>query len=318
MTSRRRIGEVGEHRWLRGLLDTVGSRQRARHVLIGPGDDAAVLRGERRPWVVTTDAQREGVHFRAGWAPWSGLGRRAFRVNASDLAAMGAVPRAALLALEVPRRMMVRDLSAFVRGFATEGRRLGAPLVGGDVSGGSRFGATVTLLGVLPGRAVTRAGARPGDVLFVTGHLGATAWAVRERRAGRRSRLPMPPIRLQTGIALAGIASAMLDVSDGVVQDLHHLCRASRVGARLEIDQLPLAPGWRRAGARGRVLAVTGGEDYELLFTVPPGRLRRFARTALGCTVTRIGTIVPGQGVRAIDGHGRSVRIRHAGFDHFR
>jgi thiamine-monophosphate kinase len=286
-------------------------------VSIGPGDDAAVLAPERRPWVVTTDAQRAGVHFRVGWLSWGGLGRRAFRVAVSDLAAMGAAPRAALLALEVPRRFEVRSLSAFVRGFAAEGRRHGAALVGGDVSAGPCFGATATLLGVLRGRAVTRGGARPGDAVFVTGRLGAAAWAVRERRAGRRARLPLPPVRLEAGVALAPVASAMLDVSDGLLQDVTHLCRASGVGAVLELDRLPVIPACRRLGRSGRLLAATGGEDYELLFTVPRAGLPRLARARLGCAITRIGTIVPGRRVELVDAEGRLVRCRRAGFDHF-
>jgi thiamine-monophosphate kinase len=315
MTVRRRIGEVGEHRWLRGLLGTAGTSGPS--VLLGPGDDAAILRGDRRPWVVTTDAQREGVHFRAGWASWRTLGRRAFRVNASDVAAMGAVPRAALVALAVPARMAAADVTAFMRGFEAEGRRAGVVLVGGDVSAARQFGATVTLLGIVPGRVVTRSGARPGDALFVTGALGAAAWAVRARRTGRAVPWPLPPMRLRAARVLAGIASAMLDVSDGLVQDAGQLCRASGVGVVLDLARLPLAPRCRRAGARGRRLAATGGEDYELLFTVPPHRVARLGRASLGCRVTRIGTVVAGAGVRVVDA-GAPVRLRHAGFDHFR
>jgi thiamine-monophosphate kinase len=315
-TRRRRIGDVGEHRWLQALLGGLASVRGGR-VLIGPGDDAAVLRAERRPWAVTTDAQREGVHFRAGWMSWARLGRRAFRVNASDLAAMGALPRAALLALEVPRYLETDALAAFVRGFAAEGRRSGGLLVGGDVSVGPRFGATVTLLGVLPGRAVTRAGARPGDAVFVTGRLGTAAWAVRERRAGRAAPVPLPPSRLPTGAALAPLASAMLDVSDGLVQDLGHLCRASRVGAVLELDRLPVAAACRTLGRRGHLLAATGGEDYELLFTVPATHLPRLARAHAGCRVTRIGTVVRGAGVTLRDDDGRTVHASRGGFDHF-
>jgi thiamine-monophosphate kinase len=318
MPARRRIGDLGEHRWLRGLLGGLASIGRTTGVLIGPGDDAAVLRPESRPWVVTTDAQRAGVHFRVGWLSWRDVGRRTFRVTASDLAAMGAIPRAALLALEVPRRFEVRALTAFVRGFAAEGRRRGAPLVGGDVSAGPCFGATATVLGVLRGRAVTRAGAQPGDAVFVTGRLGAAAWAVRQRRAGRRVRLPLPPVRLDVGVELAPVASAMLDVSDGLLQDMAQLCRASRVGAVLELDRVPVAPACSRLGRPGRVLAATGGEDYELLFTVPRARLRRLGRVRLGCAITRIGTIVSGGGVVLVDGEGRHVAWRRAGFDHFR
>jgi thiamine-monophosphate kinase len=318
MKARRRVADVGEHRWLRTLLAALGPIAGRQGIVVGPGDDAAVLRPGRRPWVVTTDAQREGVHFRAGWLSWTALGRRAFRVNASDLSAMGSLPRAALLALEVPARFEAAALTAFVRSFAAEARRHGASLVGGDVSAAPRFGAVVTLLGVLPGRAARRNAARPGDAVFVTGRLGAAAWAVRARRAGRRAPLPLPPVRLAAGRALASLAGAMIDVSDGVLQDLGHVCRASGVGAELRLDRLPVTPSWRRLGRRGRLLAATGGEDYELLFTVPQARLARLARAALGCRVTRIGTIVRGRGVRVLDAGGRPLHVPHGGFDHFR
>jgi thiamine-monophosphate kinase len=313
--SRRRIAEVGEHRWLRQLIGTL--RRGGAGVWIGPGDDAAVLRPERRPWVVTTDAQRAGVHFRAGWWSWDQLGRRAFLVAASDVAAMGAAPRAALLALEVPRRFDVAALSAFVRGFAAEGRRHGGSLVGGDVSAGPRFGATATVLGIPRGRVLTRAGARAGDVIFVTGRLGATAWAVRQRRAGRRVRMPLPPARFAASAALARVASAMIDVSDGLLQDMAHLCRASRVAAVLELDRLPATAPCRALGRRGRLFAATGGEDYELLFTVPAARVARLGRVRPGCRITRIGTIVGGSGVTVRDADGRTVHAARTGFDHF-
>jgi thiamine-monophosphate kinase len=304
----------GEHRWLRRLL--AGLEGSSSAVPVGPGDDAAVLRAERRPFVVTTDALHEGVHFRRGWASWPVLGRRALRASLSDLSAMAAAPRASVLALGVPRGMAAHDLHAFARAYAAEGRRHGAPLVGGNVSRAARFAATSTVLGVLPGTAVTRAGARPGDALFVTGSVGGMAAAVRARRANRRAALPLPPVRVAAGLALAGIASAMIDVSDGIVQDLGHVCRASRVGAEVDLSRLPLAASCRRLGAAGRILAATGGEDYELLFTVPTARLRRLAAARLGCRVTRIGTILPGRRVRLRAG-ARVVRVRHEGFDHF-
>jgi thiamine-monophosphate kinase len=312
---RRRIAEVGEHRWLRELLGAL--RRDGTGVWIGPGDDAAVLRPERRPWVVTTDAQRAGVHFRPGWWSWRDLGRRAVLASASDVAAMGAAPRAALLALEVPSRFDVAALSVFVRGFAAEARRHGGALIGGDVSAGPRFGATSTVLGIPRGRVVTRAGARPGDAILITGHLGATAWAIRERRAGRRVRMPLPPARFAGGAAVAPLASAMIDVSDGLLQDMGHLCRASRVRALLELDRLPVAAPMRALGRRGRLLAATGGEDYELLFTIPVARLARLARARPGCRITRIGTVVHGSGVVLRDAGGRTVQASHAGFDHY-
>jgi thiamine-monophosphate kinase len=312
-----KVRQIGEHGWLRAVLPHLAAAARRRDVLVGPGDDAAVLASAGRPLVLTTDALREGVHFRSGWAPWPLLGRRAFRANASDLAAMGAVPRAALLALDVPPAMPVRALTAFVRGFAADARRHGAALVGGNVSRGARFGATVTLLGTLPGPAVTRDGARPGDTIFVTGRLGAAAFAVRALRAGRAGRLPLPPVRLRAGVRLASLASAMLDVSDGLVQDLGHLCRASHVAARRDLALVPCVPEAVRLGRAGRLVAATGGEDYELVFTVPAANLGRLARARLGCAVTPIGVIERGRSVRVVDA-GRAVRVGRVGFDHLR
>jgi thiamine-monophosphate kinase len=169
---------------------------------------------------------------------------------------------------------------------------------------------------------VTRAGAHVGDGVYVTGALGAMGAAVRALVAGRRGRLPAVPDRGAVGPQLAGVASAMIDVSDGLVQDLGHVCRASGVGAVVEAARLPVAASCRRAlGARAAVFAATAGEDYELLFTVSPRRAGALSRIAsrLGCRVTRIGTIVAGRpAVRLVDAGGRAIVPPRGGFDHFR
>jgi len=319
---KRRLRDVGEHPWLRSLLRELARGGGDARVIVGPGDDAAVVRAGRRPVVLTTDTLVEGTHFRAGWWSPAALGERAFRINASDVAAMGARPTFALLAIEAPGTTAVADLDALVRGFARAACRAGAVLVGGNLAAGPHLAVTVALLGTVSGRVATRAGARVGDGVYVTGALGASGAAVRARAAGRRVRMPAVPDRGAAGPRLAAVASAMIDVSDGLLQDLGHVCRASGVGAVIEAVRVPVAAACRRAqGAHAPLFAATSGEDYELLLTVPPRRAGALSRIApqLGCRLTRIGTIVAGRPtVRLVDARGRTVPSPHGGFDHFR
>jgi len=318
----RRLQDVGEHRWIAHLLARLGRGGRDGQVVVGPGDDAAAVRVGRTTLLLTTDTLGEGAHFRAAWAAPRALGRRAFAANASDVAAMGGRPRFALLALEAPARTPVATLDAVVAGFAAAARRAGARLVGGNVAAGPRLALTVALVGTAPGRVVTRAGARPGDLVYVTGALGASGAAVRRLARGGRAALPVPPSRVEAGVALARVAHAMIDVSDGLVQDLGHLCRASGVAAEVALARVPVAPACRRAlGARAAEFAATAGEDYELLVAVPPRAARRLPALArrLPCPLTPIGRIVSGPpAVRVLDAAGRAVRLRRGGFDHFR
>jgi len=171
------------------------------------------------------------------------------------------------------------------------------------------------------GPVVTRAGARPNDGLYATGVFGAAGLAVRDLKAGRRGRLPEPPRRVRVGVALARVASAMIDVSDGLVQDLGHVCRASRVDADVELAALPVAAACRRAlGTAAPAFAAVGGEDYELVVSVPARRLPALRRLApsLGCRLTRIGRVIAGRGrVRVEDAAGRQIALARRGFDHF-
>jgi len=318
----RLLRDVGEHAWIARIMRRLGATRVDRRVLLGPGDDAAAIRPGRRPLLLTTDTLIEGVHFRAGWAPPAALGRRAFAVNASDLAAMGAAPTFALLALEAPASLRVSDLDALVMGFARAARQAGARLVGGNLAAGPHLAITATLLGEAPGPVVARAGARPGDALYVTGTLGGAGLAVRALRAGRRTRWPVPRLRVRAGRLLAPLAHAMIDVSDGLVQDAGHLCRASRAGAEIWAARLPVAPACRRAlGAGAALFAATAGEDYELLVALPPRaeRALRRVRRRLACRLTRIGRIVAGRPVvRLVDAAGRPLAPPRPGFDHFR
>jgi thiamine-monophosphate kinase len=309
-----------EHGWIRGMIRTLGRAGRA--VVIGPGDDAAALRPSARPLLVTTDALVEGTHFRRSWIAPRALGARAYATNASDVAAMGGRPLAAVMALAVPRGVATATLDGIVSGFAAAARVHGASLVGGNVTRGRDLAVTVTLLGIAGPRIVTRGGARPGDHVFVTGTLGATATAIAGLRAGRPARLPPVPDRVRAGALLARVASAMIDVSDGLLADADHVGRASGAALWIARERIPVAAACRRRfGRRAATVAATAGEDYELLCTVPARRLAALARLLprLGCALTPIGVVVRGPGGATLaDATGRPIRVRARGFDHLR
>ncbi len=306
-----RLGDIGEF----GLIDRIESAlQRAgsasgSSVVLGIGDDAAVLRlraGE--DVVVSTDALVEGVHFRWEHEPGSSIGRRAMAAALSDLAAMGARPLGVVIAMAAPPRLEMTRLDALVRGLAAAARRWQAPLVGGNIARSPGCSLTLTALGaVRRGRALRRDTARPGDRLFVTGTLGGAALSVaRAARSGLRAGSgSAPEPRLEVGRALARLPGigAVIDVSDGLLADLGHVLRASRVGAALDSARVPrprgFAAGCETLGLDPLSLALTGGEDYELLFTtraaVPSAAV---LRRRLGVRVTQIGRIEARRGLR--------------------
>jgi thiamine-monophosphate kinase len=271
-------------------------------LVLGPGDDCAVLQ-PRPGWelAITTDAVREGIHFGPLFRPEE-IGHKALAVNLSDLAAMGARPRWFLVALELPAALGARTLDGIARGMARLARAEGIVLAGGNITLGDRLGLTLTAIGeVRPGALLRRDGLRPGDSLAVTGTLGEAALGLRRLQAGTRRGAGAqlrPVARVAAGLALLGIATCAIDVSDGLAQDLSHLCRRSGCGAELWIESLPRRP----AVAREQDwlgLCLSGGEDYELLFGFPPARLRalrtRLAR--LGVPLSIVGRATTGGGV---------------------
>jgi thiamine-monophosphate kinase len=294
-------------------------------VLIGIGDDAAVLRPPRgEDLAMTVDAVVEGVHFDRSFSA-ADIGWKALSVNLSDLAAMGARPLWALCALATPRGEPRARLAGIGRGLAACASAHGVALVGGNVSRARELSLTITAVGgVRRGRALGRAGALPGDVLLVSGTLGDAALGLRSGASAplrRRQRRPIP--RLALGQALAPLAHAAIDVSDGLVQDLGHLCRASAVGAIVHLSQIPLSREYRRAveGAPDPLeAALSGGEDYELVLAIPRARVRaaRALADAVGVPLTPIGEAIRGSGVTAVDAAGRPYRPRRAGHDHLR
>ena len=301
-------------------------------VRVGIGDDAAVLAGDRRrDWVVTTDWLIEGVHFRRQTHPPRAVGWKALARSLSDLAATAAQPRYALVALAVPSATSARWVDEFFAGVKALADRHGVRLVGGDLSSASQIMIDVQALGVVErGRAALRRGARPGDVLFVSGtlglsHLGLAALRrgrAREfRRAVRFHLYPEPRVRLARLLARRGV-TAMIDVSDGLSTDLAHLAEASGVGARLAADKVPVvrltAAEERRLGVTPWALAANGGEDYELLFTLPPRRAARLPLKLAGVRLTAIGEITRGRGLALVGPSGRARPLSVRGWDHFR
>lgn len=315
---------LGEFELIERYLSRLGAGRD--DVALGVGDDAALLRppsGLELAW--STDTIVAGVHFPADLPP-EDVGYRSLAVNLSDLAAMGAEPAWALLALTVPRadEEWVRGFALGLHGLA---REHGMAVVGGDTTRGP-LSVTVTVLGCVPaGQALRRHGARIGDGVWVSGAPGDAAAGL-AALSGRldgppgilaplidRFRRPQPRVAL--GLVLRGVASACIDVSDGLAADLGKLCAASGVGASLDTTRLPLSAAMRGAmePARAHRCALAGGDDYELVFTAPPGTDCVALGHGAGIALTRIGVIEAGTGVR-IDGRLAAPELDH-GFDHF-
>jgi thiamine-monophosphate kinase len=309
-------------------------------LLQGIGDDAAVLRP--RPGfdlVVTTDLLVEGVDFRLdeGWASPRDLGHRALAVSLSDAAAMGARPRFCLLSVGVPRALWRgRFLEGFYEGVRALAGKHGVLIIGGDTSrtpGGVVID-SIVLGEVRRGRALTRGGARAGDQIFVTGALGGAAGGLKilerasvrtsrrraESRLLLRQRRPGPRVGWGALLSEKGLATSLIDLSDGLSSDLAHVCRESGVGARVEAASLPVDPLLARAGFdadEALRLALDGGEDFELLFTADPRKAARLPREVEGVPATRVGEVTKERGKVRLVRDGRAGLLEPGGFEHF-
>ncbi len=306
----------------------------------GIGDDCAVLRTAGQPWLVTTDALVEGVHFRLETNPPFRLGKKCLAVNLSDIAAMGGIPRFAFLNLGLPRPVPRGFLSPFIKGLKEEAERFSVALAGGDThQSPQRIAIGLTVIGEAAGTIAYRSGAKVGDRLYVSGTLGQSAAGFRlltkfqkhppSLRPGVFRELlkahqdPEPQVALGHFLVRHRLVRAMIDLSDGLASDLRHICRASGVGAVLDADQIPLSPALRSAADLLRTapleLALTGGEDYQLLFSVPKDLaekvetrvVKQFKRP-----VYPIGEITSGQKI-FIKFPKRVRLLKETGFDHF-
>jgi thiamine-monophosphate kinase len=325
-----RLSQLGEF----GLIERIRRSARAgRGVRLGIGDDAAWLENLSSSSLVTADLLLEGVHFNLDWTSLFDLGHKSLAVNISDIAAMGGVPAYAIVSLGVPASFLSRQVHEFYRGMNSLARKSAISIVGGDTSAAGSLLISVCLIGHAPHRPISRRGGRVNDDIYVTGTLGdaALALALLKRKSPelrrseasyllKRHHQPTPRVRAGFLLARKKLAAAMIDVSDGLLQDLGHICKASRVGAVIWEENLPRSRRYREL-AHDSGWALCGGEDYELLFCA-----RRHRRAAIqevakqaGVPITRIGTCVAStQGITVLDGRGGKVKPPLArGHDHF-
>ena len=313
------LDEFAKIEWLKARFELDGY---SNEVLVGIGDDAAVIDFGGRPSIVTVDTHVEDVHFRRDLLSCRELGYRALVAAVSDVWAMAAMPAASLIAMTLPPSVSDGDFRELIEGIAEAAIRTGAKVIGGNLSAGASLTVTTTALGTPRRKPLTRAGARPGDRVYVTGTLGASALglAVLESRASRTEHAPgfierwkRPPINAYAVDVLAAVATAAVDVSDGALQDLGHLCAASGVGAILHAGSVPTATGYETTCAALDLdptgLALTGGEDYELIFTAPECS----EAEEIG---TEIGKVVEGMGTRVLNEAGAQIDLGRAGFRH--
>lgn len=296
---------------------------RRQEIIGGIGDDCAILQMPTgRQLLVTTDLCVEGVHFRREWRPAQSVGHRCLARGLSDIAAMAGDPVACFLSLGIPAKLSQRWVDDFLNGLLRLARLCHVPLAGGDTSSADQITADMVVLGTAPaGKALLRSGARPGDRIYVTGNLGGAAAVLKDLYAGKKVRpsrsspyfYPVPRLKVAQLLRQRKLASAMIDVSDGLSVDLAHICEESKVSALVEASKIPVA----KAATLG--LALHGGDDYELLFTAPknvnvPAKIG-------GVPITPIGQVLPRPAGRSDihirDGSGRTRTLNPRGWQHF-
>lgn len=335
-----KVSELGEFRLIDLLAKMVHDARDEKAVswqqlVVGIGDDAAVWRGEPAIQLATVDSLVQDIHFRLDITPWDELGWKAMAVNLSDIAAMGGVPQYALVALTLPGHTRVEDVRTLYRGMIEMGRQSGVAIVGGNISSAPIITISVTVLGHIQRTEhfLTRSSASPGELVAVTDYLGAASAGLDmlsggiefdpETTAYLKQAFLHPSPRIAEGQLLVeqGIKTA-IDISDGLVSDLGQICKASQVSARIELDRVPIDPAVRNNfdGSRALELALSGGEDYELLFTGSAEAIEK-VKSAAPCCITVIGQIIPSASgknqVVLIDSKGNSVEPGKAGWEHF-
>jgi thiamine-monophosphate kinase len=303
---------------------------------LGIGDDAALVApSPGHEVILTTDLSVEGIHFRTALHPPQSVGHRALARALSDIAAMGGKPKFALVSMALSHQTLSVWVMDFYRGLFRLASQHGTSVIGGDttVHRGRTLVDIVAFGEVQRGRALLRSGAKVGDVIFTGGRLGCSALgfkmlATSQKRGPKTTRAPMvqahlfpqPQCRLGETLASLGFATSAMDLSDGLSMDLERLCEASGVGARIHLSLLPLpfSPSFGLTKRTLERLALDGGEDYKLLFTVSPKRSQHIPRKIGGEEVFRIGEITKGRGVVLVREDGRITKLKGQGYDHFR
>jgi thiamine-monophosphate kinase len=325
------IGEFGLIDQVRKWIPITG-----RDVVQGIGDDVAVIALGEKNLLVTTDILIEGTHFHRSLTRPYDLGKKSLMVNLSDVAAMGGTPKYFLLSLGLPRNLPFSFVSGFYRGLKDGARRFHVDLVGGDTSLSSKIVINICLLGeAKKGEILFRKGANPGDDLYVSGTVGDSSLGLKLLQDKRRLKKPealirkhlspIPRVELGQVLGRRGWATAMIDVSDGLLIDTTHLLEESGLGGRVWLDSLPLSRLYRKFAPLYSKdpyhFALSGGEDYELLFTAPPSTKKKVLSLAvsLGTPITRIGRILPKkEGFHIVRTDGTDYSPRSLGFEHFR
>jgi thiamine-monophosphate kinase len=327
-----KLSQLGEF----GLIERVRrATPKGRGVLLGIGDDAAWVATRSKSLLITSDLLIEGIHFNLKWTSLFALGYKTLAVNLSDIAAMGGTPAYLILSLGIPAKFKSEHVDEFYRGIRNLAVKSRVALVGGDTNLAHSLLISACVVGHAPYPPITRSGAKVGHDVYITGTLGDSALGLkflksksftpkRRHLAHLLSRHHQPIPRLSAGALLARerLATAMIDVSDGLLQDLGHICKASGIGAVIWEERLPISPAYRAlCGKEGMAYALTGGEDYELLFCARPGdrvRIENLQKRA-GVAVTRIGRCVsPAEGITVVAGAGLQRTIRRTGHDHFK
>ena len=297
--------------------------------ILGPGDDCAILSPSRAPVLFTIDSMVEGVHFDLRWIPPDVLGARALTVNLSDIAAMGGRPTACVVNLAVRDGISVRMLEQIYAGLRTAARIAAIDIVGGNITSARQLSTTIAMLGETGPGVMRRDAARPGDDIFVTGTVGDAdlGWRLlagklkprilarantKKNRAAKKyliDRFFRPQARLRAGQRLAALrpTPAAIDISDGLLQDLGHILERSGVGAEVDASRIPISPAYRAIVGDDLTHALSGGEDYELLFCVRPGHSESQLARRLGVAVTQIGKVVPGRRLKLLGADAKTV-----------
>jgi thiamine-monophosphate kinase len=330
------LAELGEF----GLIDLIRSsaecedlaRTPWQKVLVGIGDDAAAWQSNNRIHLATTDTLVQGVHFDLGVISWEELGWKALAVNLSDIAAMGGIPKYTLLSLALPPELKVEDISKFINSMVHLAREFDTAIVGGNVARAPNIVITLTIIGYSKGKTLLkRSTSAPGQQIAVTGYLGSSAAGLEMLRGktisdpGARDILrqahckPAPRVKEGQVLVERGVRTA-IDISDGLIADLDHICESSKVNAKVNVEQVPVHPVVMAHFPNYRDLALCGGEDYELLFTADEATIAR-AKRALSCPVTVIGNITDQKlatRVTLVDNEANIVPYKKGGWDHFK
>ena len=332
-----RVSELGEFGLINLIRSNITRYENFRHtpwqeVIVGIGDDAAAWQSDNHIQLATTDTLVQDIHFNLDVINWEELGWKALAVNLSDIAAMGGIPKFALLSLALPGEVEVEDISKFINSMMHLAREFGVAIVGGNVATAPNVIITVTIIGCSGSEVILkRSTASPGEQIAVTGYLGLSAAGLEMFKGNlildpeisnilRRAHFkPMPKVKEGQILIKQGVKTA-IDISDGLIADLDHICELSEVNAKMKIEQVPVHPVVIANFTNYEELALSGGEDYELLFTAGESTIAR-VKQALNCPVTVIGEItkekLPAR-VTVVDSKGNIIPYKKSGWEHFK